>query len=118
MLPTGSPKDVTTEPTRLLSRTQAANGLSARRDGLTYLAELAEPPPGDPLRTGLLLPRLLVRITLLISLTRIAADASPARTKPQNPRFKADIKRSSRNRKVSERMVGTVQEAEGAHLLR
>jgi len=55
----------------------------ARR--LTYLAELAEPPPGDPLCTGLLLPRLLVRIALLLSLARIAADASPARTNPKTP---------------------------------
>jgi hypothetical protein len=52
---------------------------------LTYLAELAEPPPGDPLRTSLLLPRLLVRITLLLSLARIAADASPAPTNPKDP---------------------------------
>jgi hypothetical protein len=56
----------------------------ARR--LTYLAVLAEPPPGDPLRPGLLLPRLLALIALLLPLGRIAAAAAAASTKPQNPK--------------------------------
>lgn len=56
----------------------------ARR--LTYLAVLAEPPPGDPLRPSLLLPRLLALITLLLLPLRRIAAAAAASTKPQNPK--------------------------------
>jgi len=85
---------------------------------LTYLAVLAEPPPGDPLRPGLLLPRAL--IALLLPLGRIAAAAAAASTKPQNPKPSLEgwHKKFVKESKVRYRMVGTVWEAEVTRLHR
>lgn len=82
------------------------NGLSARRDVSPILLNSRSPHPA--IRC---VPAFSFLAFLFVSPSSSPSPALPPtlplREQTQNPRLKADIKRSSRNQKVSERMVGS-----------